>query len=75
MDVFSLFFCFFFKILQTQLIGPVGIVVLTVVLDCSQGVSRCHQDNALFITSYNNVASNDEWAEGHEMEGNSFKLK
>lgn len=42
--------------------------MLTVVLDSSQGVSRSHEDNALFIT-YNNVTSNDERAQGHEMEG------
>lgn len=47
----------------------------TVVLDCSQGVSRCHEDNALFKTSHNNVASNDERAEGHEMEVELVQIK
>lgn len=57
----------FFMIPQTQFVSPVGTVVLTVVLDSSQGVSRSHQDNALFITSYNNFTSNDERADGHKM--------
>lgn len=65
MEVFSL--CF--PILQTEFVDPLGIVVLTIVLDSSQGISRSHEDNALFITSYNNITSNDEGAEGHEMEG------
>lgn len=64
---------FFFMILQTEFVGGVGIVVLTVVLDSSQdnskGVSRSHEDNALLITLYNNVTSNDKRAEGCETEG------
>lgn len=59
-------------ILQTEICSPVGIVALTVFLDSSQGISRSHEDNALFITSYNNVTPNEKRAEGHEwMENNS----